>query len=173
MSSHSPQPASARRRFFPFLAAISPLRYGVVAIIVVTVGYSFLRVVPMLRHDVELLRDTYAVDEQGIRLEGDLMYQVQESRREFLRVLLAAGKPAEVEEETRSMRGSDAAVALTENRIAQLGAISSENRQQFHASWRHYIAVRDKILAATLTSDPEQVRRIDSDLGSGAFVPVE
>lgn len=173
MSFRSSQASTTRKRFFSLPATASPLRYGVVAIIVVTVGYSFLRVVPMLQHDVELLRDTYAVDEQGIRLEGDLLYQVQESRRQFLRVLLAAGKPAEVEQETRSMHGSDATVALTENRIAQLGAISVENRQQFHASWRHYIAARDKILAATLTSDPEQVRRIDSDLASGAFVPVE
>ena len=90
MSSRSPQLASDRRRLFSFLAAVSPLRYGVVAVIVVTVGYTFLRVFPMLRHNLELLRNVNAVDEQGMRLEGDLQVEIQESRRRFLRAMLAA-----------------------------------------------------------------------------------
>ena len=117
MSSHSPQPALARRRFFSFRAAISPLRYGVVAVIVVTGGYTFLRVFPMLRHNLELLRNVSAVDEQGMRLEGDLQVEIQESRRRFLRAMLAAGDPAETAEaraETQSVHVADVAVASTE-----------------------------------------------------------
>jgi PAS domain S-box-containing protein/diguanylate cyclase (GGDEF)-like protein len=172
MSSQSPQPASARRRFFPFLAAISPLRYGVVAIIVVTVSYCFLRVFPMLRHNLELLRNVSEVDEQGMRLEGDLQGQILESRRRFLRATLAAGNPAEAAE-ARSMRDADAAVALTENRIAQLGAVPAANQALFHASWLGYTGERDKRLRSALKGDPEKVLGADVDLAQGAFATAE
>jgi PAS domain S-box-containing protein/diguanylate cyclase (GGDEF)-like protein len=176
MSSHSPQPALARRRFFSFLAAISPLRYGVVAVIVVTVGYTFLRVFPMLRHNLELLRNVSAVDEQGMRLEGDLQVEIQESRRRFLRAMLAAGDPAETAEaraETQSVRVADAAVASTEAQIVQLGAAPAASQALFHASWLGYTAERDKRLASALKGDPKKVLGADADLAQGAFATAE
>ena len=154
-------------------ATASPLSYGLVAVIAVTVGYSFLRVLPMLRQDLQVLRNVYSVDERGIHLEGDLQYEIQESRRRFLRALLAAGKPAEVEEEAESMRSADAAIASTAKQIAQLGATPAASQALFHASWLSYTAARDKLLAAVLRGDPDEARRADADLAKGAFVPVE
>src|ERR1700677_3484098 len=114
MSFRSSHFTSARRRFLSLFAATSPLSYGLLAVIAFTVGYSILRVLPALRHDLQLLQEVYAVDERGIHLEGDLQYQIQESRRRFLRALLAAGKRVEEEEEAQSMRSADAAIARTE-----------------------------------------------------------
>ena len=177
MSFRSSQFTSARRRFLSVFAAASPLNYGLVAVIALTVSYSILRVLPALRHDLQLLREVYAVDERGIHLEGDLRYQIQESRRRFLRALLAAGKPAEVEEEAQSMRSADAAIARTEQQIAQqiaqLGTAPAASQALFHASWLSYTATRDRMLAAVLRGDPEEVRTADADLTQGAFAPVE
>ena len=160
-------------RLLAILAASSPLRYGVVAVILVTLGYSWLRIVPVIRHDLRLLRDVYSIDEHGIVLEGDLQYEIQQSRRQFLRILLAAGKPLEINQETRSMRDYDAAVTSTEARIAQLGALPEPQEQQFHMRWLHYLTERDQLLRSALNGDSEAARNIDADLGKGAFDPAE
>jgi PAS domain S-box-containing protein/diguanylate cyclase (GGDEF)-like protein len=173
MSFRTSQLASARRRFFSFLAAVSPVRYGLVAVIVVTVSYSFLRVFPMLRHNLELLRNVNAVDVRGMRLEGDLQVQIQESRRSFLRTMLAAGDPAETTAEARLMRDADAAVVSTENKIAQLGALPAANQAQFHANWLGYTEKRDNILAKILKGDPEKAFKVDAELTQGAFSNAE
>jgi PAS domain S-box-containing protein/diguanylate cyclase (GGDEF)-like protein len=167
------QQSSAMMRSLALVAAAPPLRYGVVAVIVVSMGFAWGHLLPVIRHDLQLLHDVYAIDEQGIALEGDLQYEIQESRRRFLRILLAGGKPAEVDQETRSMRGYDATVALTESRIAQLGVLPEGNRRQFRDNWLHYVALRDQMLVTALGGDQEEVRKVDTDLGKGTFETVE
>lgn len=163
----------ARTRLSAIFAVASPLRYGVVAVIFVTIGYSWFRIVPVIYRDLQLLRDVYSLDERGIALEGDLQYEIQESRRRFLRILLANGKPSEVERETRAMQGYDATIAATEFSIAQLGAQAEGSQQQFHARWLHYVAERDELLQTALKGDTGAARKIDADLGRGAFDAVE
>jgi PAS domain S-box-containing protein/diguanylate cyclase (GGDEF)-like protein len=170
MMSLSNQKRSSDPGSFSRQSAVSPLRYGVVTIIVLTLGYAFFRIIPMLHRDLQLLDAVYAMDEQGISLEGDLQYEVQESRSKFLRILLARARPAE---EIRSMRACDAAIAVTEAKIAALQTLPLPNREQFHTSWLHYIALRDKMLSSTIAGDANYARGIDPDLGKGAFEPVE
>jgi PAS domain S-box-containing protein/diguanylate cyclase (GGDEF)-like protein len=145
--------------------------------LVVTVGYAGFRIVPTIRHDLQVLRDIHAVDERGASLEGDLQFEIQESRRRFLRVLLAAGNPAAVEEEIRSMRSADAAVALTEKQIAsqlpQLGAVSKDGQARFHESWLRYVAERDEMLTGAARRDPAAALTNDAALSSSAIVPAE
>jgi PAS domain S-box-containing protein/diguanylate cyclase (GGDEF)-like protein len=145
----------------------------VAAVILATIGYSSIRIIPMIRHDLQSLDDVRAVEERGMSLEGDLQEEIQESRRRFLRILLASGNPAEVENETRSMQGYDATVAQTESRIARLGAVARRNQQEFHAKWLQYVALRDRLLETSLKAPPEAVRKLDADLGKSSFDPAE
>ena len=164
---------SARSRVRTFLAKASPLRYGVALVIIVSLIVSCFEVIPMIRHDLQLLQDIHAVDERGINLESGLQYEIQGSRRSFLRILLPNAKPAEMAEETQSMHAHDVAIALAESNIAQLGIVSADSRQQFHESWLGYVTLRDKMLAAALIGGQEEARKIQADLGISAFQSVE
>ena len=166
----------ARSRIFAPLAAASPLYYGVAAVILVTIGYSALRIIPLIRHDLGVLDEVRAVQDQGMTLEGDLLYNIQESRHEFLRILLANGKPSEVATETQSMRRRDATIEETETKIAQLGSGPQRDHQEFHAKWQKFLALRSQLLATALSGSPrslQDLRELDADLGKGAFDSAE
>jgi PAS domain S-box-containing protein/diguanylate cyclase (GGDEF)-like protein len=173
MKSSQSHLGSAGRRFPSFFSTVSPIRYGVAAIIVLTLAYSFLHIFPMVRRDLRLLQDLYTLDVEGITLESDLHYEVQANRLSFLRLLLASGVPAQVDDELRLMRESDAAIAKTQEAIAQLGAIPEKNQHQFRQSWADYVALRDRLLASAKSGDPAQARKIDDSLGSSGFLRVE
>ena len=127
----------------------------------------------MLHRDLQLLHEVYSVEEQGIRLEGDLQLEVQESRRRFLSILLAQGNPAEMDREARSMRSYDSTISATESRIMTLNPEAVLSQKEFHERWLSYVAIRDKILQTASAEGPDQARKIDSDLAKGAFEPVE
>jgi PAS domain S-box-containing protein/diguanylate cyclase (GGDEF)-like protein len=127
----------------------------------------------MVRRDLRLLDDLYAVDMKGITLEGQLQSEIQENRRSFLRVLLATDSPAEAAEEVLSMHEIDATIAHTQARIAQLGTLPEANQGEFDRSWTQYVSMRDKLLAPVSAGSPAQSRKFDSDLGKSAFLDVE
>jgi PAS domain S-box-containing protein/diguanylate cyclase (GGDEF)-like protein len=173
--------------------------YGVAAIIVLTVAFSALDVIPMVRRNLQLLHDVQAVDIKAIRLEGELQYEIQESRRKFLLILLAVGEPAgsnvegnkqanqqskqqvsqRASEEIRAFRAYDATIALTEFKLAQLGPAQAETQKQFHAGWQHYAVLRDAMLTTVLERGPGAAGKMGSigklvtELGQSAFLPVE
>ena len=86
-------------RLRAFLADASPLRHGLVAVIIATVALSTFHIIPMIRQSRQLLRELDATDQQGMRLEDDLQFQIEKNRRSFLRLLLAHGNPAEQDRE--------------------------------------------------------------------------
>jgi PAS domain S-box-containing protein/diguanylate cyclase (GGDEF)-like protein len=144
------QPSSARQRLASLFTVASPFRYGLAAVIVVTVAYAVLGVFPMLRRDLQLLHDVHALDEQGIRLTGELRNQLQQDRISSYRVLLARGDPSELEQAFGDLREADAAVAKVESSLAQLRDSPADRQLQFHRNWLAYAAVRDRILATSL-----------------------
>jgi len=165
-------PDTDKKRFPSFPGTVSPIRYGVVAIIVLTLAYASLHIIPMVRRDLSLLNDLYAQDLKGVSLAGDLQNEIQESRHRFLRTLLTAGS-AETDEEMHAMREIDVAVARTQAQVAKSGVIPQDSQKQFDQSWSQYVALRDKLLATTLPGSPAKVRKADSELENKAFLPVE
>jgi len=178
---------TAKQRFLSFLASPFPVGYGVAAIIILTLAYSGLDIVPTVRRDVQLLHDVQAVDVHAMRLEDELQFEIQKNRRRFLMILVTAGdragaKTADskgVQEEIRALRAHDATIALTESELGQLGGAQAESQRQFHAIWQPYVTLRDRLI--TLAQDgglgkAEGASGADdglSNLGSGAFLSAE
>ena len=172
MTSRWTQNRSSGLGFFAQLATLSPLRYGVVTVIVITLGYTSIRIVPMIHRDLELLKNVYAVDERGISLAATLQSQIQESRRQYLNILSSQAKPAEFENKTRSMQQYDSTIALTESSIAELGANSGDGLQQFRRSWLRYVTRRDEMIAS-LKGRGGGEHQVDADTVNAAFLEVE
>ena len=180
------QPDSARKRVFAFLTSLYPLRYGVAAIILATAAYSLFEFLPLIRHDLRLMHDAYTVDVRGIRLEGDLQLAIQQDRRSFTRALLATSKlsTAKTFAEKDSVKkdfaahiqylqSHDAAITAIESSLSQLGEGPRSYQQQFHPRWEQYKTDRDKLLEAALRGGPDEAYRIDSSLGTHAFLPAQ
>jgi PAS domain S-box-containing protein/diguanylate cyclase (GGDEF)-like protein len=190
MTSLPSQPGSAKKRLQSFFTSPYLVSCGVVAIIVLTVAYSALDVIPVVHRDLQLLHNVQSVDVQAIRLEGELQYEIQESRRQYLLILLA-GKwsgtnpspsdriSGQVSREIRALRASDATIALTESKLAQLGSVQAESQRQFHANWQRYAALRDSMLTPAPAVNAEEAGKLDKldrvniGLEHGAFLPVE
>jgi PAS domain-containing protein len=149
------------------------IRYGIGAIILVSLAVACLHFIPLIHRDLRLLHDVYTLDVKGMALEGDLQYEIQESRRRFLRILLAAHNPQEMQQEIRLMQRYDATVAVTVVQLSQLGVIPELQESQFRASWNRYQTVRDRMVDKIQSGHGSEVRAIDYDLGNGIFDPVE
>lgn len=181
MDNSTIQPDSARKRVASFLTSLYPLRYGVAAIVLATAGYSFFKFLPMIRHDLRLMHDVYTIDVRGIRLEEDLQMAMQQGRRSFLGALLAASEhPAaknaaedDFAARIHSMQVHDAAIAVTESNLNQLGEDTRNYQQQFHRRWQQYTTQRDKLLAAAMHGGPGAAHAMDAGLGARAFLPAQ
>jgi len=173
--------SSARQRLASLFTAGSPFRYGLATVIVVTVAYAMLGVLPMIRHDLELLHDVQALDEQGIRLTGELRNQLQQDRLSSYRVMLARGAPSQLSQAQAELRASDAAIAKTESSLAQLRDSPAESQLQFQRRWLAYAAIRNRILTpsqghelrADSRSEPKPGAGQAAGLGQAAFDQAE
>lgn len=164
---------SPRNRFIGFLAAASPLRYGLAAVIVATVALSGFQIIPMIRRQQQLLQELNATDQQGLRLEDDLQVEIEKSRRSFLRLLLAHGDPVVQSKELQLLREHDAAVEQTESKIAALGSAVQSSPVQFQENWLRYQALRDRLVEADLHGAPGAASKLDPDLAGRAFPLVQ
>ena len=151
--------SSARQRLISIFTAVSPFRYGLAGVIVVTVAYAMLGVLPMIRHDIELLHNVHALDEQGIRLAAELRNQLQQDRLSSYRVLLAKETQFHLSEAQSELRASDAAIAKAESNLVQLRDSPADRQLQFHRSWLNYAAIRDGILASANDNEQHSVSR--------------
>jgi PAS domain S-box-containing protein/diguanylate cyclase (GGDEF)-like protein len=158
-----------KSRFRSLLATKSPVYYGVGTIIMLTLAYSFLHVIPMIRNDLRQLNELNSVDMQAIRLEASLRSQVEESRRDFLRVVTTSTKLHVNNPEIRELRESDAAVAATQAQISQLGLASAVNLAHFQQDWQSYLTQRDQLLLAVVAGGEQQARSADPALGKTTY----
>jgi PAS domain S-box-containing protein/diguanylate cyclase (GGDEF)-like protein len=143
-----------------------------VAVILLTLGMTLFHVLPMVRNDLRLLNELKTTDVEGFSLESQLQFKIQESRRGFLRALLARQTRSDPGEEIRVMLDADKSVAQTEDRIRSLRAVPAESQQRLHASWQHYLAVRNQMLDTALRTDASALPHMDADVGKSEFVPV-
>lgn len=145
--------------------------------IVVTVAYTLLGIVPMTLRNLQLLKEVAAEDGQGIQLAGELRYQLEEGRRSLENVILSAGSLAQRNQAVRSMREVDARIAKTESSITQLSTSPVELNPQFHQKWITYLADRDRLIqisesgGAADASDGHQAR--SSTAGAGGKFDTE
>src|SRR5579863_7147546 len=94
-----------RARLRPYLLAAA-----VVAPLILFAGV--LRAILDLRSSLEQAHSIYDVDVKGLSVEGDLQYQIQESRRRFLQVLIETGDEGRQLAEIQQVRTADLRVSL-------------------------------------------------------------
>jgi PAS domain S-box-containing protein/diguanylate cyclase (GGDEF)-like protein len=80
MTSHPFQPKSVRQRFFAGLTLLSPIGYGVAAAVIITLAVSYFQVVPMIHHDLELLKNVRGADASQI---NEITNSLHRALREF------------------------------------------------------------------------------------------
>jgi PAS domain S-box-containing protein/diguanylate cyclase (GGDEF)-like protein len=175
MTSEDSSPSPSRIRFRRLIEIASSARAWVGAIIVLTLCYLFLHVVPMIRRDLGMLRDLQQVDGQGITYESELQYQMQESRRRFLHILLESSDQAAHTKDLNSLRQIDASVGATIMKIDELGVVSPKVQGQVRQSWQDYLTLRDRMLAApagaaSLAQPGAGARQVEPELGRNAFL---
>jgi PAS domain S-box-containing protein/diguanylate cyclase (GGDEF)-like protein len=155
------------------LAASSLVRYSAAMILVVSLGFASLHTIPTVSRDLRLLHDVYAVDVKGIRLEGDLLYEIQESRRKFLRILLETGHPDKLSTELELLHSYDAEIARSSQKAAELGIDPGNSQKKLQQRWQRYITVRDKLIDSELRRQTATQHSPDDSLGKDEFLPVE
>ncbi len=170
MPSQSTEMGVFRKRVLSFLVSPYTFRCGVGAIILATLGYSLFGFLPMLSRDQRLLDDASAVDVRGIRLEGELQIQMQESRRRFLNVVLASGDLPTPELRLQSMRAYDATIAQTESQLATLSPATHAAQQAFHQLWARYQQQQQILIERAQAGGPDAARQLDIDLGKAPFL---
>lgn len=148
-----------------------PLSYGVVALIVISLGIYFVVVEPELRRDVRVLRDAHGLGQDRIRAIIDLKLATETNRNALLRALLATNDPVARDQAMQSLHSSDEAIAQLE---AGLDASSEQTKQwlaRFEEEWTRYTVARDGILAArTATAG---ILAVDRQLGQKEFDAAE
>jgi len=169
-TAQSPHP---KPDFRSFLTAAFTLRYGVAAVIVISVVFALAHIGPMIQRDVDLLLKVHSVDQAGMALEGQLQYEIQAERHSFLRALLVANNPQEMNAELRTMHELDASIALTKTRITKLESVPGVNTARFDTHWAAYVSMRDRALANTSAGSFLQARQVNFETATAEFQAAE
>jgi len=157
-----------------FLADRGLLRLGVAGVILLSLAYGLLRIAPTIERERSLLGDLSERKFQTIRLGSKLQYDIEESRRKSLRILVASsGNPEALQRGMVWLHENDATVLRTQGRIEKLGAESPDRQREFHQAWQRYVARRDQILAEAPARRPGSWTDAETDPASEAFWPLE
>jgi PAS domain S-box-containing protein/diguanylate cyclase (GGDEF)-like protein len=163
---------SSGGRFFRYLATASPLRYGAVGMVFVSLLLAMAYTLPIVNRDRLLLWEVHDVDVLGVGLVGDLQSQVEEGRVRFLQILLTASSPSDRNAEIAVLHRGDAAILASSDQVKRLGGMP-ESWQQFAVAWEQYRAVRDGEIAMALQGHEAEAFRTDNLAGRTSFALVE
>jgi diguanylate cyclase (GGDEF)-like protein/PAS domain S-box-containing protein len=121
-----------------------------------------------LRASLEQAHSIYDVDIKGLSVEGELQYQIQESRRRFLQVLVETGDPTRQLAEIGQIRFADRRVSLLTGQ-AMLLRVNPGTPREFSRLWDDYTIVRDDMIALALQNRPREALETEKTRGAGAF----
>jgi diguanylate cyclase (GGDEF)-like protein/PAS domain S-box-containing protein len=114
------------------------------------------------------VRSIYSVDVKLLSLDGELQYQIQESRMRFLHLLLAATNLDERLRDIGEVRKADLQVSLLVGAATILtGAPSRLSRLE--TAWNEYGDIRDSMIALSLQERFAEARSMDRTAGVRAF----
>jgi diguanylate cyclase (GGDEF)-like protein/PAS domain S-box-containing protein len=130
--------------------------------------FGFLHSVSGFFRCLEEIRSLRQVDVETLSVEGEVQFQIQESRQRFLRILMpAAGFDTRVKD-IDLVRAADLRVDLLKARVIALtGEKSALGR--FERSWRSYVETRDDMIARALRGQFAEAVAIDKSRGAAAF----
>lgn len=123
-----------------------------------------------LRQAMVRSQDLYRLDTIGSQIEGDLEFQIQESRRAYL-YALASDDPNRQLPFVDAAREADRASRATIQRLRALQAGESITGpiREFELSWDRYAHTRDSVIAGILVGDIMSAIDLDEREGNRAF----
>jgi diguanylate cyclase (GGDEF)-like protein/PAS domain S-box-containing protein len=140
----------------------------------VTIGASLLIVSGFLHSmqglyrcldQVRSMRDT---DVRALSVEGDMQYQIQESRRRFLESLITTTDADSRLREVDEARKADLRVDLLKARAILLTGNSTRFRA-FEEAWQRYSETRDDVVALALQGRYAEAMELEGSAGRTAF----
>ncbi len=114
------------------------------------------------------VRSIYEVDAKALSVEGELQFRIQESRRCFLELLVAAGTEEERLSKVAQAREADAQVSLLTGQATVLTR-DGAHFGQFTRAWEDYLETRDDMIALSLQSHVPEALAIERAAGRVAF----
>jgi signal transduction histidine kinase len=111
-----------------------------------------------------------SVGAQGLSIEGDIQYEIQESRRTLLRALTAEDrKQQEVFVKQSRLADSRAEELVNRLRLLPITAELGQAAREFAASWSMYLEVRDDVAALIFAQRRADALNLDVRDGDTAF----
>ncbi len=114
------------------------------------------------------VRTLYSHEGQALSVDGDLQYQIQESRRWFLRVLMPAENPDERLRNIAQVRNADLQVSLLAGKESYL-THDAKRLRQFGDDWLAYMDVRETMIEMSLQGRFTQVLALERTQGAKSF----
>jgi diguanylate cyclase (GGDEF)-like protein/PAS domain S-box-containing protein len=116
---------------------------------------------------LDQVRSIYVVDIQALGVDGELQYQIQESRIKFLEVL-SPGAGADRLDDVRRVRDADLEVSLLAGRAAVLTSGPGPLRP-FVEAWNRYDDIKDDMIALALQGRFADALAMETTHGNAAF----
>jgi len=111
-----------------------------------------------------------SVGAQGLSIEGDIQYEIQESRRTLLRALTGEDRQQqEVFVKQSRLADSRAEGLINRLRLLPVTMELGQAAQEFAASWSMYLEVRDDVAALIFAQRRADALKVDVKEGDPAF----
>jgi diguanylate cyclase (GGDEF)-like protein/PAS domain S-box-containing protein len=149
-------------------ARVRPYIVAAAVVVPLILFAGVLRSILDLRFSLEQARSIYDVDIKGLSIEGELQYQIQESRRRFLQLLVATGDPKRQLAEIQQVRQADLQVSLLTGRALML-RVNPGTLREFSRIWDDYTVVRDDIIALALQNRLREALEMEKTRGVATF----
>jgi PAS domain S-box-containing protein/diguanylate cyclase (GGDEF)-like protein len=149
------------------------LRLGVSAVIVITVAFACLQIVPMISRERSALRDLSTRKLESLSMIGELQDAVEENGRSATHLMMARPGPEALQRGIDRLHAQDAAIQQSQDRIARLGAESLASQTLFQARWQSYLRERDNELAHSPAGELSEWNGARTDRAGSAFLSVE
>jgi PAS domain S-box-containing protein len=123
---------------------------------------------------VARVRAFYEVEVRGLDTAGEMVFQIQESRRTILYALTSEDPSQQVKYASES-RSAAAAVATLEDRLSKSPLDEGPRKAQaaFSQRWATYLKVRNQIIANIITGDRKRALSIELEEAHPAFEGVK
>src|SRR5579862_5614053 len=111
-----------------------------------------------------------SVGAQGLSIEGDIQYEIQESRRTLLKAL-GSDDGGQQRSFVDQSRGADVRAEALINRLRVLPLTPQLSRaaQDFASAWSMYLEMRDDVAALIFANRRQDAFQVDSNEGDPAF----
>ena len=119
---------------------------------------------------IQNVRTFYQVEINGLKVAGEMAFQIQESRRIFVYSLTTEDPNEQVAYIEQARAATDSVERLNQELLAsQLDAASRQTLTNFSRSWNEYLKIRDQVIASILLGEKKPALLLDFSQAHPAF----